>query len=165
VVDGEGEVAQRALPVRVGVERVLLAARHRNAVRPRAEFAERRRVGDLHGDADALDQRVDVLGVRQVVRPDVGVVQWVAAAQAQSAGALGAQQQWQDGPRLRAHQWLVHGVVDDVAQTQYLADVLAAVRVDRAGCKVELHVREVFAMVCVPANAIKIRNHAKKVRL
>jgi len=114
VVDREGEMAEGALPVGVGVEGNVAAAGHGRGEGPRAEAPERRGVGDLVRDADALDERLDVLAVREVVGLDDGVVQGVPALEADPATAPGPQQQRQDGPRLGVHQRLVHGVVHAV---------------------------------------------------
>lgn len=67
VVDGEGEVAQGALPVLVRVEGVAPAARHLGQQRSRAVLLECLGGRHVQSYADTLDQRVDVLSVCEVV--------------------------------------------------------------------------------------------------
>lgn len=148
MVNGEREVPERALPVLVTEQFELLAARHGREQRPGVELAERGRVGYVEREPYALDQHLYVLAVREVVRFDDRMHQRVFALEPQPTGALGPQQQRQQGPRLGVHQRFVHGVIHGVPEARDLTD-LVAVRVDGAGREMELYVRVLAGRVRV----------------
>jgi len=81
VVDGHGDVAYGTLPVGLGVEAELFAARDGQAMQARAERAEGLGGGDALSELDALEEGGDVPGVVEVVGVDDGVVERVLTPQ------------------------------------------------------------------------------------
>lgn len=149
MVDSKRKVPERALPVRVTEQLVLLAPGHGREQRPGIVSAERGCVGHVERDPDALDEHAHVLRVGEIVGLDDGMRYRVGRPQPHPARAPRPQQQGQKRPRLGVRQRFVHRVVYGVPEPGDLADLIA-IRIDRAGREVELHVRIVTRRVRVP---------------
>lgn len=85
----EGEVTQGTLPVFVGEEFEHGAARHWREQRTRVVLLERGRRAHVERDANALDERLDVASMLEVIGLDERIVQRVLALQPDVPGKEG----------------------------------------------------------------------------
>lgn len=139
MINGKREMSDRALPIVVRVERILVTAGHADRVRPRTESPERGRVRHLHRYPYPLHQHIHVLPMGEIIRIDVGIDQRVPALQPYPTGTLRPEEERKYRPCLGPAQRLVHRVVHAVPKRENLSD-LFRVRIDRAWKKMELDV-------------------------
>lgn len=85
MVDGEGQVPGPALQVAVGVELVLGTLRNGHAVHLGTHGLHGGLLGDVNRQSSALDDRLYVLRVREIVRVDVWLVLVVLRPKGNSA--------------------------------------------------------------------------------